>query len=183
MGFFRPVWKCEYTTHGITVEVEVSPCSWMYANYGFQFGYKANDGSSAAYCNRNGLTCEDATPADVQAMLDALTVGACDKCGRPHLVNPDSNRGETCEECFVTAIIAELKMEQAKEDKRKAAEDAKMKVKGYRYKTVAWVHPSAGGDDYQVVMYTVKRPLKAEVQAMLKKKRSSILDDYNIAKL
>jgi len=172
----------EYTTSGIAVAVQVSPCSWMYANYGFQFGYTAADGSSWGFCHRRGLPCEDATRDDVQAMLDALPLGECDRCGQPHLVNPDGNRGTTCERCFITALNAEMEALQAEEDAEEAREDAKARAGGFRYKVCAWVHPPRG-DDHLIVWYSKSRPTKAEVVAELCKRRSRVETDYSITKL
>lgn len=172
----------EYTTRGLTAKVEVSPCSWMYANYGFQFQYRATDGSSWGHLLRKDLTCETATRDDVQVMLDALPLGKCDRCGQPHLVNKDGNRGETCEACFVTAINAKLEAIQAEQKAEDEAEDAKAKADGFRYKAVAWVHPPQG-DDYQIMWYSKTKPTKAGVVGELRKRRSQIETDFRITKL
>ena len=180
----------EYEVHGFKMQIEVSPCSWMYEGYGLQVQYgKCGEGHSWGFCNRKNLPAKDATREDVQAMLDEQTVlHECEDCKQEHLKsqNPGhpGNRGDKCEACFIGIMnekFAAIKAEQEAED---AAEDAKHKAKGYKYRTVAWVHPSGGGDDdYQIEWYSVKKPTKAEVQAELRRKRSNELDDYTIIKL
>ena len=77
------------------------------------------------------------------------------------------------------ALIAEEEKEMRKEleeDDKKALKD------GYTHRVDAWIHPSSG-DDRQISMYTIGKLTDVEVQALLKKKRSTILTDYKIIAL
>ncbi len=59
------------------------------------------------------------------------------------------------------------------------------------YAFTAWVHPKNGGDDYSVqgsmtLPIETENPdevVKAEMQKMLKKKRSAILDDFSFRRV
>ncbi len=50
----------------------------------------------------------------------------------------------------------------------------------YTHKVVAWIHPAAGGDDYQVDIYFGGKPTDEQIKASLKKSRSRVLDDYTL---
>ena len=164
----------EYTVHGLTVNVEVSPCSWMYENYGLQVMYGSHETHSWGFCNRKNLPAGDATREDVQAMLDEQTeLHQCEECGQDHLkdINPDhpGNREEKCETCFMANHKASFAKLMEEENKKQAKKDAKMKQKGFTHKSEAWVHPPRGGDDYQVLIYWPKEPTPEEVREELAK--------------
>ncbi len=172
----------EYTVHGTVLSVEVSPCCWMYANYPLQVTYQSADERSVGACRSKRLSQADASREDVQGMLErGLTLGACVACGKPHLVNPDSNRGENCNTCFTARITAEYDQAAAKERDKQAKRDAKMKAKGFTHKVIAWVH--GGGDDKQVEMYTQGAPSAADIKTRLRKLGSRILNDYTVTPL
>jgi hypothetical protein len=61
---------------------------------------------------------------------------------------------------------AELAKLWTEASKKEAAADKKMLDKGYKFKTVATVHPKSG-DDYQVLLYTIAAPTAAEMGVIL----------------
>lgn len=80
-------------------------------------------------------------------------------------------------------LIAELAEEDKQEAAELIAENKKLYARGFRYWVVAWVHPKGGGDDYMIDIYEGKLLNRADIHAILKKKRSSVLDDYGQFKL
>lgn len=57
-------------------------------------------------------------------------------------------------------------------------DDAKHKAKGFTHRVMAWVHP-ASGDDYQMIIWMVN-PSDADIVAQLKKKKSTVTNDYKL---
>lgn len=174
----------EYTVHGVRVKAEVSPCSWMYKHYGFQFEYKDNEGYSQGYILRKSLAEKDATAADVQDMLDTgLTLQACESCGVQYLFNELHNhRGQKCKKCHETECRAELEKALEREAAVERKHDARMKKQGYTHKVNAWIHP-ARGDDHEVSYYFVGKPSDEKVKTLLRKEGSQILTDYEVIAL
>lgn len=56
-------------------------------------------------------------------------------------------------------------------------------AKGYRFKTILWIHPSRGGDDYQLVAYSKDKPDDAEVKRLAKRKGSRVLNDFHVEEI
>lgn len=175
-----------YESHGTTFKVSVSPCSWMHKGYGFQFQFSAHEGRSWGLILDKSRAEATATRDDVQAMLDGLPSPApCPVCKNVFVADqaPDTGKAYThlCEKCRIVKLEAEWDQESAKERDREARKDKSMKRKGFRFKTIAWVH--AGGDDYALVMYSKLKPTDEEIKAELKKKRSRVLNDYSTVEL
>lgn len=176
-----------YQTHGLPVDVSVSPCSWMYEGYGFQIGYEMPERRCWGHCIDKALTVETATRADVQRMLDAdLRAQPCARCTTPFLFNTTdrgSNRGTLCETCWMDDFNKENERHMEKENRALARKDAAMAKKGYTHRVSAWVHPARGGDDYLIDFYSKKLPTPCEIEALLRKEGSRRLDDYGIVAL
>lgn len=168
-----------YTVHGLQVQVEVSPCSWMYKHYGFQFGYKGD--TCWGYLIRKDLDQATATTEQVQGMLETLARETCE-CGAVFLFNPTHNRQHQCEQCFMKVAEAQFAKEQEVERRRVKRRDDKMKRIGHKFKVVAWVHP-AEGDDYQVDFYLPKKPTVEQVRELLRREGSLVLRDYRVKAL
>ena len=62
--------------------------------------------------------------------------------------------------------------------RRQDAFEAKAYRDGLRYSVDAWVHPERG-DDRPLTFYFQREPTDAQVVQMLKKRRSSVLNDYS----
>jgi len=173
-----------YTVHGHAVTVTVDPCSWMYPGYPLQVTCKGlrTDATVSDRSHRQ----DTATPEDVRTMLETqLTVEPCDTCGELHFftsAGPLSNRGHTCEPCFLTKLEAEWKEEDAREKIKERKEDERRKRQGYTHKLVAWVHPPRG-DDYQIVAYTKGAISVPKIASILRRRKSQVLDDYSLTPL
>ena len=59
----------------------------------------------------------------------------------------------------------------------------RMKAEGMTVRVSAWVHPAAGGDDYQADWYFPARPAPAEIRSLLRGEGSSVLDDFQVIAL
>jgi len=168
-----------FTQAGINFTVTVSPCSWMYPGYGLQVSIQGENFGQVMALNKP-LDFADATPADVDALAVVNLIPCSNKCGRMAFdpAHHRTNRAGQCEVCFLVALNAELESGLAEEKKEDAACDALMAKEGYTHKVVAWVHPSDGGDDYQLVMHSKGEMLPAEIEAALRKKKSRLTNDW-----
>jgi hypothetical protein len=179
----------EYRVGDLRVQVTVSPCCWMYPGYGLQVEYRTPDGASHGHLQNKKLDVarnrEAAKRADVEALLARLTPARC-ACGKATLLNPQDagqsyDRAGTCEPCFLKRLREEFAREDEQFQQELAREDKKRKKQGYTHRIDAWVH--AGGDDQEVSWYTKGRPTDAQVKALLKRRRSRVLDDYKVVEL
>lgn len=172
-----------YAVHGIELKVSVSPCSWMNEGYGLQVEYTSADRRSHGFIGDKKFDQANATKENVVEMLQThLTLQDCGTCKLPCLIDPKSNRGTSCEKCFMKALRSEWDKEDALEEKKLEAEIAKMKKQGYTHRVAMWIHP-ASGDDYQMDVYTKGEPTTERIQDTLKKKRSKVLTDYQVIPL
>lgn len=93
---------------------------------------------------------------------------------------PDYKR-PLCATCWGKEFAASYAVEEEKEKKEIAAQDKKMKAKGFTHKAAAWIH--AGGDDVQMDFYFKGHPAKSQVEGAIKKQGSRVLTDYAIVTL
>lgn len=170
----------EYTAHGHALTVSVSPCSWLYQNYGLQIQYTSP--RSCGYLNNKTKTIKNATREDVQALLDSLTPEPCKVCKHQHLFNHHSNRKHTCEVCFLTKLNAEFDQLDAQDHQEQITQDSKMRLQGATHRVSAWVHPPHG-DDCQIDMYFTGEPNPATIKRELRKRKSRRTDDYTVVDL
>lgn len=179
------------TIGNVTLMAEVSPCVWMYQGYPFQIKVDMGDkqhprsGGDIIIQDR-ALNNDTYTEADIQRLLDTVKIQPCKNsgCNNPAF-HPDheSNRAGECEHCFMAKLNAEFAAEQKKENAKIARRDKRMKQKGMVARVEAWIHPKQGGDDYMVDIYYATQPSTAEIETQLKRKGSSILNDYRIITL
>lgn len=170
-----------YDAHGTTFKVEVSPCSWMYPGYGFQFGFKDTNGMSWGYLGRKSITEKEATKDDVRDMLETMIWPiTCTTCSGPGFTYKGNNRGTECEKCFTTKLKAEFDEAQKDIDKEVTRQDRLHRTKGCTHRISAWVHPKGGGDDFQVDYYSVGAPTPASIKKLLRNEGSAVLDDYTV---
>lgn len=179
------------TIDNITLTAEVSPCVWMYQGYPFQIRVDMGDqqqprsGGDIIIQDR-ALNNATYTEADIQRLLDTVKIQPCKNsgCSNPAF-HPDheSNRKGECEHCFMTKWQAGWDAMQKKENAKIARRDKRMKQKGMVARVEAWIHPKHGGDDYMVDIYYSTMPATAEVEAVLRQKGSSVLNDFRIVTL
>lgn len=168
---------------------EVSPCVWMY-NSPFQI--KVSMGDAKNLCSGGDIIIQDKalnndtyTEMDIVRLLATVRI---QKCRNPdchnHAFHPDhgSNRQGECEHCFMTKLQAEFDAEQKKEQAQIARRDKRMKQQGMVARIEAWIHPDEG-DDYMVDIYQSAHPTAEEIQALLRRKGSTVLTDYRVVTL
>jgi hypothetical protein len=78
-------------------------------------------------------------------------------------------------------LRAELDESTQKENDEISKLDAKYKKKGYTHRVEAWIHP-ASGDDYSIAFW-IQNPTVEEIQKVIRKKKSQVLDDYKMVEL
>lgn len=174
---------------GIRLEGEVSPCVFMYPGYPLQVTVTlrrlSGESLGVAYAVDRALTVETATDADVSCLLSAIQSTSCSRCSAPAFdpATVETTRGGLCESCFVGELHAELAKFAETEKRRLANRDRRMKAKGMTVRVSAWIHPDAGGDDYQTDWYFAARPTQAHIRQLLRDEGSSIGDDFQIITL
>jgi hypothetical protein len=148
---------------GTALTVRISPCSWMYDGHGLQIQLQMSSkdisNGGVAYIHNKALRFEDATEADIAAMVAKVGIVRCSRCQKPAF-DPaivDTNRAGLCEECFMADLNAELEEAQAAEEARMKLIDAEMLAKGMSFRVDAWIHPKAGA--------TITRPPSTSVQS------------------
>jgi hypothetical protein len=114
-----------YQAFGIDFKIEVAPCCWMYNHYPFQIEWKAFNGRCQGHIVTKLSFVENINPSTIVDILkEYLSEIPCDICGKPNYVNikdNSSNRGKTCEECFVKKLLQdyEIEMKKSKEKEKK----------------------------------------------------------------
>lgn len=167
------------------LSVSISPCTWMYPGYGFQIQVRLEETGGVAYLIKKGLSFEDATEADIDALLAPVKIVRCPRCKSPAFdpATIETNRGGECEKCFLGDLNKEYEAALKKEAAAQKKVDAKMKANGMTHRVDAWIHPAGGGDDRRVSLYCSAAPTKALIKKELKKAGSGVFDDYTITKL
>ena len=171
-----PAPKISIDLNGVIVHASISPCSWMYPGYGFQFSLSLKENGCNAECvfvNNKELVWSDIKfPVNTLTELSAAWL-------KEHGVAPLQEKLDAW-----LKIEAEYRVEDAKrkvrEEKRMAKLIVKRKAEGYTHRFFAWIHP-ARGDDYQVEAFTKGAPTAVDIAAMLKK--STVKNDYVITAL
>ncbi len=163
---------------GEQVFFSVSPCSWMYPNYGLQVGISLTQNAVNAVSEFIIDKGVEATNRPMQELDDAAKVMVEKWLSE----NGTKILHEKAAKWKVAA--AEFAAESEKENKRMAAaqkrSDARHKAKGYTHRVDACIHP-AHGDDYLTSTYVVCTPDKAQIDKIL---RSSVVkDDYVVTEL
>jgi hypothetical protein len=166
----------------VPVIAEMSPCSWMYKPHFAQFGFKLPTGSEA-FIKDTSKDLYKFGESDFKKMVKQVTkwIRPCKKCKTQPAFTGGTNRKGLCEACFLKALDAEYAPAIAKEEAKLAKRDAREKAKGFKYRTTIWIH--AGGDDYMVDSYTVRKMTKAEIRNACKKRGSKVFNDYSVIKL
>lgn len=169
--------------NGVALSLNVSPCSWMYQNYGLQVQINMA-GGGCIYILDKELPFEKATEDDLNRMFDQVRIVACKRCGKPAF-DPsvhDTNREGLCEGCFMSDLDAELEKATKKEEAQFKRLNAKYKKDGYTHRIDAWIHPKHGGDDYQASFFVKGEPSKSFIEKELAK-TSRVTSDYTVVKL
>ena len=169
----------------INLVASISPCSWMYPNYGLQIQIRIESTGGTAYILNRSLPFAQATEDDVRAMVASVRIVHCPRCQSPAFdpATVETNRSGLCEACFLKDLSAKYDAAKKKEAAKLARTDASMKLKGMTHRVDAWVHPSGGGDDYQMQLYVRGEPSEGLIQKELKRAGSSVRTDYAVRPL
>lgn len=166
---------------GAKLSAEISPCVWMNPGYHLQVKVTMAGGGNA-YLTDKTKTYATATAARIEQMLAELKVCKCkNKACKNMAFDPatvETNRKGECEHCFLEKLNASFAKFQAKADAKLKAVDERNKAKGFTHRTTAWVHPAAGGDDYQIDIYSKGCLKDEEVMKMLRNRGSAVADDF-----
>lgn len=183
----QPKKLAEYTltkeVEGVQLTASISPCSWMYDNYGLQLSVAMHGGGTVTV-HDSSTRFASATSADVERLFDTVRICQCKRCGSPAF-DPQSaktNRNGLCETCFMQDLRKQLDKATQAENRKLARLDAKRKKEGYTHRVSAWIHPE-DGDDYQMEFWLKNTPTEAQIKALLKRNGSTVLDDYQIVAL
>ena len=159
--------------NGTKVFCEISPCSWMYANYGLQvqLSLKENaNNTESKFINDKNIICFD-VPLPLKE-ANNLATGWLGANGIKPLQNSIDAWNKAKEEFDKERII-----DEAKEVKRAAKMSAKRKAEGFTHLFTGWIHPACG-DDYRVEAFIKGVPTNTDIANLLKK--STVKDDYKI---
>lgn len=168
---------------GTNLTAKVSPCSWMYPNYGLQIEVSMVGGGKA-YVLEKKTDFDHATQADMQRLFDAVRLCECKRCSKPAF-DPKSvktNRKGVCEGCFLAALEKQYARDLAKEAKLLEGVRKQLKSKGYTHHIQAWIHPE-DGSDYQVDFGGKGKVSDKQIQNTLRAKGSVVVDDYVVTPL
>jgi hypothetical protein len=178
---------------GATLTMRVEAASWGYPNWGLQIGVSIDDGGKTRHnstgARRPDLPFEKATVGDALALFESVGVVPCRTCGAPAFDPATSitNRAGECESCFLERIDRDYQRQmlpsRIRELKAELQRAGDHKAKGFTHRLLAMIHPEAGGDDYLVEFFTKKEPTPAEIEKLLKKRRSAVLNDYRLTHL
>lgn len=164
---------------GETVHCSISPCSWMYPDYGLQVQVSLDEkGVNAASEFIRDAAFKVTRENIAEALERAKVIATAWLASHDGVVVLRRKAAEW------KRIDAEFAAELAKEDKaerrRIASRKSRAKSKGFTHRFVGWVHPSQG-DDYQVEAFTVGEPTASQVAKLLR--GSAVKTDYVVEAL
>lgn len=169
---------------GVLLRAQIEENVFIYRHHrlGIRVSMVSDDGTVLNACSvtDGSKTSHDYNSRDIESLLGKVKIIACKECGEPAF-DPsavETNRNGLCEKCFMDDLNKEFKKESEKERKKVAYRDAKKKAEGFTHRITAWIH--AGGDDRQVDFYTNAEPTKKQIQALIRKEGSRVLDDYTV---
>jgi hypothetical protein len=149
----------DFVIDGESIVAMISPCSWMYPNYGLKVHFESKDKSNLSFgANYYGLNknvmFKDATVQDVIDLSKKIEFSQCNNnnCNNINFIDETSNRKGACEVCF----IKKLKFEIDSNDIELISEeikDCKNEIKkGSKFITNIIVHGQ--GDDILLDVYS-----------------------------
>lgn len=155
--------------NGKTVFVAISPCSWMYPDYGLQVRISlqpnAVNAASVFKCDKSLKWSGDSGEMSRRALAIAEDYLAENSTGEIESVVAKWD-----------AYQEEFRVKQIEERERERSEELDMRRRGFTHKTDLWIHPENGGSDHSVRLYTTGEPTKAQIQKELR--GSIVKDDY-----
>ena len=169
----------------INLSASISPCSWMYPNYGLQIQIRIESTGETALLLNKSLPFTEETEDDVRTKLASVRIVRCPRCESPAFdpATVVTNRTGLCGACVFKDCSATNDAARQEEEAKQAQTDAAMKLKGMTHRVDAWVHPSGGDSDYQIRFYTSEKPGDATIRSELQRRNSSVLDEYVVLPL
>lgn len=113
-----------------------------------------------------------------------LDLEVCPACNHKAFLSFNAScDAKVCSLCETKSYI-QMNKQMVNIEKKKTRElYAIYKRKGYSYVLNAWIHPKKGGNDFFYRKFFTVKPTKAQIELILKKKKSAIINDYNIEKI
>lgn len=178
---------------GVTLTARVEHPSWSYSNWGLQIGVTINEGAKPnqgrTSARRPELPFEQATVGDALALFDSVGIVPCRTCSAPAFdpATSETNREGECESCFLRRLERDFERQtlpsRIRDLKAELQRAVDHRAKGFTHRLLAMIHPEAGGSDYLVEFFTEKEPTPAEIEKLLKERRSAVLNDYRLTHL
>lgn len=168
-----------------TLSCEISPCCFMYPNYGLQIGVSLNGSREAIKHGKVSMT--SATGADVQALFDSVKLIECGECKGPAFdpATISTNARGLCPACMEKVSSAEfeeeMKLIEERERVATSRRHAHARARGFTHEVIAWLHPESGDDE--AVIFHTKTDAKDEIEKILRKHGSVVTSDFTVTKL
>jgi hypothetical protein len=168
---------------GLKLKATIPPYVWMYHGGKVDIDIKDEQGCDARFVTPFMMDKDSVENLAEFAELCPIKPHVCKVCNAKILFRESAYRkADECEVCAMKRFDKEFAVIHEDMDKKEKKRDLQHMEKGYRWKLIAWVHPSRG-DDYQIVTYGVNRITPQDALAILKKKGSRVLNDYTIIDL
>lgn len=155
---------------GVKVYAEISPCCFMHKGYGLQVRVSLSKQAENAACEF--LVDKKQQPTGPAALELVLTFLANNGLAK---LTANVARWNKIDAEF----RAKEKIYAAAEARRQKLLDAKMRLKGFTHRLLAWVH--AGGDDQQLEVFYKGKPTPAEVKTFLRRRGCAMCNDFTLA--
>lgn len=174
--------------NGLWLEGKVSPWVFRFPRYPLQVQVTMRRGRGetlgTAFTVEHCLTTATATEYDVSRLLSSVRTIPCSRCAQPTFdpTTVITNQRGLCASCWLAVLDAKRAKLQAREKRRLARRDRRMKSRGMAVRVSARVH-SELGDDYQADWYFPCRPASVLIRNLLRKEGSAVLDDFQIVTL
>lgn len=154
------------------VFVSISPCSWMYPNYGLQISLSLREHAANVACE---FICDKTVNyKDLKSPVAVAFKMATAWLNANGLLALQTQLKKEAE------ILEEYKKLEAKEQKRLDALKAKHKAQGFTHQMTYVIHSNSGSDRVYDAFFKGE-PTKADIAQLLKK--SVVKDDYAIRAL
>ena len=179
---------------GVATVVEISPCSWMYPNYGLQL--KVNGDSDAGRFNNFYLHIDAAfkscTEDDMQRLIKSIHLIPCRNEGckskmymseymaNNSLFDTVNNIVRTCDSCNAAGLKAMTESFEAEQKADDIAQLKREKKKGFTHVLDFFIHHKTGSDK-QYRAFLKGAPSQEEIKAYLRKKGSVVDTDFKVS--
>jgi len=172
-------WQYKWNLNGVELKAEISPCSWMYDNYGTQLSVTEPNGAVTYPIVK--IPFESVLETDLITLCNTVELVKCNKCNNLTFKDPKSNRKGDCEVCFMKEMNIELEKIQKKQDIKLKKQTQKMIKQGFIYHAIVSAYPINGGDDIILDIWFKEEPTKQIIANTLKKSKLTVCN-YQVVK-